>query len=52
MSIYYARPIHLLWIKQKWLERYPLNNENNESEKWSQCIDWAIDSFLEQTTVC
>ena len=49
--IYYARPIHLLWIKQKWLERYPLN-VNNESQKWSQCIDWAIDSFLGTTKVC
>jgi hypothetical protein len=49
MCIYYTRPIHLLWIKQKWLERYPLNT-NNESQKWSQCIDWAIDSFLEPTT--
>ncbi|CAF1507076.1 unnamed protein product, partial [Adineta steineri] len=38
----------LLWIKQKWLERYPLNS-NDELEKWSQCIDWAIDSFLETT---
>jgi len=50
MCIYHARPIHLLWIKQKWLERYPLN-DNNESQKWSQCIDWAIDSFLETTKV-
>ncbi|CAF1374597.1 unnamed protein product [Adineta steineri] len=48
ICIYYARPIHLLWIKQKWLERYPLNS-NDELEKWSQCIDWAIDSFLEST---
>ncbi|CAF3832396.1 unnamed protein product, partial [Adineta steineri] len=48
ICIYYARPIDLLWIKQKWLERYPLDN-NNELQKWSQCIDWAIDSFLETT---
>jgi len=50
LCIYYARPIYLLWIKQKWLERYPLSDNNNESQKWSQCIDWAIDSFLETTT--
>jgi len=37
-------------LKKKWLEKYPLN-DNNESEKWSQCIDWAIDSFLETTKV-
>ncbi|CAF4693951.1 unnamed protein product, partial [Rotaria sp. Silwood2] len=48
ICIYYARPIHLLWIKQKWLERYP-SNKKNEAEKWSQCIDWAIDSFLDTT---
>ncbi|CAF0911610.1 unnamed protein product [Rotaria sordida] len=48
ICIYYARPIHLLWIKQKWLERYSINKKN-EAEKWSQCIDWAIDSFLEKT---
>jgi hypothetical protein len=47
ICIYYARPIHLLWIKQKWLERYPSNEH-----KWSQCIDWAIDSFLDTTKVC
>jgi hypothetical protein len=51
MCIYYARPIHLLWIKQKWIERYPLN-DYNQSQKWSQCIDWAIDSFLETPKVC
>jgi len=51
LCIYYARPIHLLWIKQKWLERYPLSDNNNESQKWSQCIDWAIESFLEPTKV-
>jgi hypothetical protein len=50
LCIYYARPIHLLWIKQKWLERYPLNG-TNESQKWSQCIDWAMDSFLETPKV-
>ncbi|CAF3370830.1 unnamed protein product [Rotaria sp. Silwood1] len=51
ICIYYARPIHLLWIKQKWLERYP-SNKKNELEKWSQCIDWAIDSFLDTTKTC
>ena len=51
LCIYYARPIHLLWIKQKWLERYPLNKSHNEAQKWSQCIDWAIDSFLEITNL-
>lgn len=50
MCIYNARPIHLLWIKQKWIERYPLN-DNNESQKWSQCIDWAIESFIEPIKV-
>lgn len=50
LCIYHARPIHLLWIKQKWLERYP-GNENNEVQRWSQCIDWALQSFLEPTKV-
>ncbi|CAM4841277.1 unnamed protein product [Rotaria magnacalcarata] len=47
LCIYYARPIHLLWIKQKWLERFPLNSKN-EAEKWTQCIDLAIGSFLDK----
>jgi hypothetical protein len=51
LCIYHARPIHLLWIKQKCLERYPLNGAN-ESQKWSQYIDWAMDSFLETPKVC
>lgn len=50
LCIYHARPIHLLWIKQKWLERYPLN-ENNEAQRWSQCIDWALHSLLETPKV-
>ncbi|UJR15816.1 hypothetical protein I4U23_002745 [Adineta vaga] len=50
ICIYYAHPVHLLWIKQKWLEHFPIDN-NIESEKWSQCIDWAIESFLEKKKI-
>jgi hypothetical protein len=49
LCIYYSRPIHLLWIKQKWLERYL---SNNEAQRWSQCIDWAMDSFLGKSSLC
>ena len=53
ICIYHVRPIHLLWIKQKWLESYPSynNNKNSESKQWSQCIDWAIESFLDKAQV-
>ena len=50
LSIYHARPIHLLWIKQKWLERYPEKNDH-EAQRWSQCIDWALQSLVEPTKI-
>lgn len=44
--LFYARPIHLLTIKQKWMEKFP-GNESNEVQRWSQCID----SFFEPNKV-
>jgi hypothetical protein len=49
--IFYARPMHLLTIKRKWLERYP-SDDGTEIQRWSQCIDWAIESFMQTTKVC
>ena len=53
ICIYYARPLHLLWIKQKWLERYPTveGSVETEEQRWSQCVNWAIDSMMERVKV-
>ena len=50
IDIYYVHPVYLLWIKQKWIERFPIEH-NDEAQRWSQCIDWAIESFLEKKKV-
>ncbi|CAM4841112.1 unnamed protein product [Rotaria magnacalcarata] len=34
-------------LNKKCLERFPLNTKN-EAEKWAQCIDLVIDSFLDK----
>ena len=53
ICIYYARPLHLLWIKQKWLERFPTAEGSVESEeqRWAQCVHWLIDSMMERVKV-
>jgi hypothetical protein len=51
VCISYARPMHLRWIKQTWLEHFPLNNNDDEVQRWSQCIDWAIDSLTQLSKV-
>ena len=50
VCIYYAQAVHLLWIKQQWLKRYPTASDD-EAQRWSQCINWAMDSFLETEQV-
>lgn len=51
ICLYHTSLVPLLWIKQKWLERFPLNSKN-EAEKWSQCVDWVLESFLDTKEVC
>lgn len=50
MSFYHARLTHLRWVKQKWLEQYPGKPEE-ETQRWSQCLDWAMESFIHSPKV-
>jgi len=40
--LFYARPIHLLTIKQKWMDKFPVT-DSNEAQRWTQCIDWFFE---------
>ena len=51
MSFYHARLTHLRWIKQKWLEQHPGKPEE-ETQRWSECLDWAMESFILSPKVC
>ena len=50
MSFYHVPLTHLRWLKQKWLEQYPGKAED-EAQRWSQCLDWAMEEFSQASKV-